>query len=247
VSDTSGAEPTAQASIRRPGKDDPSRAQRGESYDYKKQFYQDDVVARDYDFHRFGSPERARRNAKKWRTIERALAVTENVRRVLDLPCGTGRFTGHLAARGCDVVGADISLEMMRVAREQTGDMEGVSGFVRADAEALPFADGAFDCVMSIRFLFHVDPRTRIAMLREMARVSRRWLLLDYRHKYAYRYASWWLRRRLRMTGGRLERVRRIDVERELAAAGIRLVGIFPVARVFSDKWIVLGEKRAMR
>jgi len=228
---------------RKPGKGDPSRARRGDAYAQKKEFYQSEEVARDYDFHRWGSRERVRRNARKWRTILSALALTENVRSVLDLPCGTGRFTGHLAKRGYEVVGSDISSEMMQVAREQLGPMERLHGYVRADAEALPFADGAFDCVMSIRFLFHVDSRTRVSILREMVRVSRRWLILDYRHKYAYRYASWWLRRRLRLTSSKLERIDRKDLERELSSAGIRLVRIFPVARVFSDKWVILGEK----
>jgi len=228
---------------RRPGKDDPSRARRGAQYADKKRFYQSEEVARDYDFHRWGSPERARRNLRKWRTIQRALALTDGVHSILDLPCGTGRFTGGLAKCGYDVVGADISSEMMCVARERLGPIPRLHGYVRADAEALPFASGTFDCVMSIRFLFHVDPRTRISMLRDMARVSRRWLILDYRHKYAYRYAMWRVRRALRLTSTPLERISRSGLATELAEAGIRMVSILPVARVFSDKWIVVGEK----
>jgi hypothetical protein len=96
---------------------------------------------------------------------------------------------------------------------------------------------------MSIRFLFHVDERTRMTILREMARVSRRWLILDYRHKYAYRYFAWKLRRILRLTRTPMERIGRLDLECELWGAGINLVKILPVAQVFSDKWIVIGEK----
>ena len=232
-----------EGSVRRPGKDDPSRVRRGAGYAYKKRFYQSDEVARDYDFHRWGSPERARRNVHKWRTILRALALADGVRSILDVPCGTGRFIGGLARSGYDVVGADIASEMMRVAREQLGPMPRVLGFVRADAEQLPFPSGAFDCVMSIRFLFHVDASTRVAILRDMARVSRRWLVLDYRHKYAYRYVMWKVRHALRLTRAPLERVSRASLQRECDAAGIRIVRIFPVTRVFSDKWIVLGEK----
>jgi SAM-dependent methyltransferase len=233
----------AESRQRRPGKDDPSRARRGTTYAHKKGFYQSEEVAKDYDFHRWGSPERARRNVRKWRTILRALALADGVRSILDLPCGTGRFTGGLARSGYDVVGADIASEMMRVARGQVGPAPRFLGFVRADAEQLPFPTGAFDCVMSIRFLFHVDPASRLAILRDMARVSRRWLVLDYRHKYAYRYLMWKVRRALRLTETSLERVGRADLDRECEAAGIRIVRIFPVARVFSDKWIVLGEK----
>jgi ubiquinone/menaquinone biosynthesis C-methylase UbiE len=227
---------------RRPGPADVSRADRAGSYGYKRRFYQSREVAADYDFHRFSSPRRARRNLRKWRTILRALAETEGVRSVLDLPCGTGRFTGPLAERGFTVVGCDISHEMMQAARTRAAGTEGLIGWVRADAERLPYADGSFDCVISIRFLFHVDPETRVRMLREMGRVSRRWLILDWRHKYSWHYALWRARRLLRLTRTPFPRVSRVQMEREYRAAGLRIRRVFPVARIFSDKWIVLGE-----
>jgi hypothetical protein len=34
-------------------------------------------------------------------------------------------------------------------------------------------------------------------------------------------------------------------MRQEIAAAGLALVRIFPVARVFSDKWVVLCERPA--
>ena len=70
-----------------------------------------------------------------------------------------------------------------------------IAGYVRADAEALPFRTKSVDCLMSIRFLFHVDPQTRRRMLREFGRVSRRWIIADYRHKYSFRYGVWKLTR----------------------------------------------------
>ena len=213
-------------------------------YAAKKRFYQDESVARDYDLHRFGSPERARRNVRKWQAITRALARTTGVRSVLDLPCGTGRFTGHLADVGYEVVAADVSMEMMEEAHKRIGVRARLHGFVRADAERLPLCDSSVDCVMSIRFLHHIDSPTRVSIVREMARVSRRWLVLDFRHKHSYRYLSLRLRKAL---GIRLRRqmpqVSRRELDAELRAAGVRAAAIVPVARFFSDKWVVLGEK----
>ena len=48
--------------------------------------------------------------------IQKALALAEGVKTIVDLPCGTGRFTGHLASAGYQVVGSDISIEMMHQA-----------------------------------------------------------------------------------------------------------------------------------
>ena len=118
------------------------------------------------------------------------------VKTVVDLPCGTGRFTGHLARAGYQVVGSDISVEMMQqAAKLPSVQHANIAGYVRADAEALPFAAKSVDCLMSIRFLFHVDPETRRRMLREYGRVSRRWVIADYRHKYSFRYGVWRLSR----------------------------------------------------
>lgn len=232
------------AAVKKPGRGDVSRADRTANYTYKKRFYQSSEVASDYDFHRFGSPERRRRNARKWKMIERALTHAGTVRTVLDLPCGTGRFTGHLARAGYEVIGSDIAMEMMQVAANQLAATPRLHGYVRADAERLPLADGAIDCVMSIRFLLHIDPATRVAIIREMARVSTRWLILDYRHKHSYRYMRLRLRRALGVPSARkLPQVSRAEMTSELAAAGVRVAKIFPIAPFFSDKWVVLCEK----
>ena len=167
---------------KQPSRDDPSKPKQ-HGYEYKKQFYQSSEVAADYDEHRFRTPKRMRRNARKWAAIQKALALADGVKTIVDLPCGTGRFTGHLARAGYEVVGSDISAEMMQqAAKLESVKHENIRGYVRADAEALPFRTKSADCLMSIRFLFHVDPDTRRRMLREFGRVSRRWVIADYRH-----------------------------------------------------------------
>src|SRR5882672_1216412 len=106
------------ADMKKPGKTDPSRP-REDGYDYKRDFYRSSQVAEDYDFHRFSTPERQKRNARKWAAIRKALSLTTGVRTILDLPCGTGRFTGALAREGFEIVGSDISLEMLVKAAAQ--------------------------------------------------------------------------------------------------------------------------------
>ncbi len=76
---------------------------------------------------------------------------------------------------------------MQQAAKLPSVQHDNIRGYVRADAEAMPFPAKSVDCVMSIRFLFHVDPQTRRRMLREFGRVSRRWIIADYRHKYSFR------------------------------------------------------------
>ncbi len=226
----------------KPSRDDPSKP-KAHGYAYKKQFYQSSEVAADYDEHRFRTPKRQRRNVRKWNAISKALALTGDIKSIVDLPCGTGRFTGHLARAGYKVVGSDISLEMMhQAAGLESVKHANIAGYVRADAEALPFAAKSVDCLMSIRFLFHVDPETRRRMLREFGRVSRRWVIADYRHKYSFRYGVWKVSRLLGLTRRPFERVSVKSMTAEFEDAGLRVAKIIPVRRWLSDKWVVLAE-----
>lgn len=228
--------------MKRPSRKDVSKP-KVEEYAYKKEFYRDAAVAADYDQHRFTTPARQRRNARKWRAIRRALDETTGVQSVLDLPCGTGRFTGELARLGLDVIGGDISLQMMReAATSKEIEDPHIVGYAQSDAEALPYRDRSIGCIVSIRFMFHVDPITRRRILREMGRVSNRWLVIDYRHKYSARWVSWQIRHALGLLPQKPERVSRRDLRSEFQDAGLTIRRVIPVRRWLSDKWIVLAE-----
>ncbi|MDH7488957.1 MAG: methyltransferase domain-containing protein [Anaerolineae bacterium] len=86
----------------------------------------------------------------------------------LDVGTGTGHFALFLAGHGARVVGVDISRAMLRVAAAKP-DMPPL---VQADAAALPFADAAFDLVLSVTALEFVPDAARAAA--EMARVCRK-------------------------------------------------------------------------
>ena len=50
---------------------------------------------------------------------------------------------------------------------------------IQGDATRLPFAERSFDLVVTTRFLRHLDAPARIAVLRELARVSRGIVLVE--------------------------------------------------------------------
>ncbi len=95
-------------------------------------------------------------------------AAVGDGRRVLDLACGPGFVAAGAAERGAAVVrGVDFSAAMLRVARRRHPGI----GFDEGDAEALSYADGAFDAVVS-NFGIHHVPRPIVA-LRQAHRVLR--------------------------------------------------------------------------
>lgn len=101
--------------------------------------------------------------------VARAAGVAPG-RSVLDVACGTGAATlaaVRIAGPGGSVTGLDASPDMLAVARRKPASVTWVEG----RAEALPFADAAFDAAISqFGFMFFAD---RIAALHEMLRVLR--------------------------------------------------------------------------
>jgi len=94
--------------------------------------------------------------------------------RLLDVGCGSGGPALRLAERtGAGVVGIDLLEEGIATATrlaEERG-LADRARFVRTDAGgALPFADGSFDCVVSIDVMCHLPDRREI--LREWHRVT---------------------------------------------------------------------------
>lgn len=89
--------------------------------------------------------------------------------RVLDVACGTGVVAITAACRGARVAGLDFSPELLERAREHA-QLAGVEvDWRESDAEQLPFADGAFDVVLS-QFGHMFAPRPQV-VLAEMLRV----------------------------------------------------------------------------
>jgi SAM-dependent methyltransferase len=83
--------------------------------------------------------------------VDRAIAMLrpEGTERVLDLACGIGRHSRELRRRGFEVVGVDISPELLEIAVGET-EMEGLEvEFVQADLRQLDFQE-EFDLVLSL-------------------------------------------------------------------------------------------------
>lgn len=88
-------------------------------------------------------------------------------RLTLEVGCGEGRVTRDLAKRGHRMVSVDATSYLLRLALD--ADPEGT--YMRCDAAALPFADGAFDLAVFYNSLMDVDDME--GAVREAGRVLR--------------------------------------------------------------------------
>jgi len=92
--------------------------------------------------------------------------------RVLDVACGTGFLTRHL--RG-EVTGLDQSASMLEITASRGAGIRTVQG----DAVPLPFADGAFDRVLTGHFYGHLLTEERVAFLAAARRVAGELVVVD--------------------------------------------------------------------
>jgi SAM-dependent methyltransferase len=91
--------------------------------------------------------------------------------RILDVATGTGWTARNVARTGASVTGTDISEELLAAAREVSAHVRPEIRFMLADAERLPFEDGAFDRVISTFGVIFALEQARAAA--ELARVCR--------------------------------------------------------------------------
>ena len=135
----------------------------------------------DYQRQRYRSVDQALVNWREQRIVAALLQRCQlQGGSVLDVPCGYGRFTALFARLGMTVTGADVSNDMVHLASDNQVP-SGRGRWLAVDICHLPFADGMFDCAFSIRLLHHrYSHDVRVHMLRELARVSRRFVLISF-------------------------------------------------------------------
>ena len=208
----------------------------------KRDRWRDLRVAGEYEARRFGTPLARWKHRHDEALVAALLARSGPHASVLDLPCGTGRLFPVLRRTVPLVFGADLALEMMQAGRAARQG-EAVPLF-QADALRLPLADASVDALVSLRFLFHFERAERVAMLREFARVARRAVLVQTRLAANLKHAGRWLRSRAGLARRYRPAPGRAELERELAEAGLELVELVPVSRLFSDKALLLARPR---
>jgi ubiquinone/menaquinone biosynthesis C-methylase UbiE len=207
------------------------------------------LLSASYDDTRFGGAFGRLKNWWEQRVVMQAVKDTGNIQRVLDVPCGTGRFLRSLVDKIPHLVGADVSRDMIDLSRQHCtfkGQSTGHLEYVHCDAKNLPFRNDSFDLVVSGRFLhhlFHLPQAMRIQVMQEFARVSRKWVLADFNIQFGVKYYWNKVRAVLRRKHFKSRRMTRTEVFGELTEAGLKVEQVYPISWVVSEKWYILCRK----
>lgn len=110
--------------------------------------------------------------------VERIAGILpEDVTNVLDVGAGGGYILRRLKKKGLACYGVDISLEMLK--------RSGEDGVCAGDINKLPFADRAFDCAIAADVIEHIPEDSLADSVAELARVSKRYILISSPYKDA--------------------------------------------------------------
>jgi ubiquinone/menaquinone biosynthesis C-methylase UbiE len=128
-------------------------------------------------------------------TYDRSLGITERLAlgalrqrygsllrgEVLDVAIGTGRSLPFYSPEVTRAVGVDLSLPMLRIARQRAAALGRSISLVQADAEALPFAAASFDTVaLSLALCTIPNPSRALVELARVCRPRGRIVLLEH-------------------------------------------------------------------
>jgi SAM-dependent methyltransferase len=104
--------------------------------------------------------------------------VPRHCEHALEVGCGTGAFSRRLAAHAQQVTAIDLSPEMIRVARDRSGDFSNIR-FEVADLMACDLPDAQFDCIATLATLHHLPMQPALAKLKRALRMDGTLLILD--------------------------------------------------------------------
>jgi SAM-dependent methyltransferase len=164
---------------------------------------------------------------------------------LLDAGCGGGRHCFGAIERGAHVVGLDLDLEGLRIARAGIHERRSAAaekihgGVLRGDVFGLPFDDDTFDRVICSEVMEHVHDYR--AAVRELVRVVRPGGSVGItiptattEHVYL-----WLTRLYFESPGGHIRIFRPRDLARAMAGAGLRVQGVSFAHSLHSPYWAI--------
>jgi len=105
-----------------------------------------------------------------WKEVIRYYSLLKNSRIICDLGCGNGRHTYNLLQLADEVIGIDLSFNLLRIAKKKLSNFK--FSPINADATYLPFKDSSIDHLISIAMIHHIPSnQMRIKCIKECRRV----------------------------------------------------------------------------
>lgn len=108
----------------------------------------------------------------------------DNTRKVLECGCGTGRIIVEIAKKGYNCHGMDAAKNMLNITKAKTNNRNVNISLKQGDIENLPYKEGMFDLVYSLKVLMHLKDWKNA--FNEMYRVTKDKgkIIIDFQNKH---------------------------------------------------------------
>lgn|GEM_PF-1197433 len=159
-------------------------------YELVKHYFKKNIVNRNgYQAEYKNAIKKDRRRSKIqdicFSILDQIMQSESGVKKLIDVGCGVGDFTLDLAVKYSQfekVVGIDFLKERVDIARQKVEQIKNVF-FFEADLLDIPFVDRSFDMTICINVLHHVYIDDFSKAIRELARITGKYLILEIRNK----------------------------------------------------------------
>ena|SRR5665213_2547753 len=205
--------------------------------------YLDQAVAEDYDRERFSSRAADIYLALERHYLRKAFAGLKPGTLILDAPCGTGRLAKVLLDAGYEVVGADISPAMLKVAQRRLASYGGKFTTVVCDARELATLGRRFEAALCARVLMHFPLEDQIKFLGGVAAVTDGRVVFTQCFDSAYQRFRRSLKRLMRHQEPANYPISREELAQLLYGAGLRPSGRYHLFPPVSEAMVVVAAK----
>jgi len=197
--------------------------------------------ARDYEQRRFTQKRRMRRLDKSEKAFaQRLFDMVGSHAHIVDIPCGNGRFF-HIFSKAEKLIMADYSENMLIATEERFGTSKNVK-LLQADISAIPLNAGSADVCFCMRLFHHMkNDEVRLDALKELARVSKKYVALSFYNKSCPRY--YWrkiLGKKIR--GNYVSFAHIVNLAKK---AGLVHIERFPKLNLFEQQCMVIFQKKS--
>lgn len=193
---------------------------------------------------RFAAGSRRRTHEREQSAVARIFRAWPQCGRVLDTPCGAGRFLDVLSRHATELTLMDTSEAALDLARARAQELNVQATFLVGDASNTGLPAASVDVIFCNRLLHHITQASERALfLREFYRVTSRHLVLSFFDYLRFGPLRAWLKR---LKGRRVDytgQPTQAEFTAELAACGFRLQEVVPLGPPWvAQKYLVLEK-----
>ena len=158
---------------------------------------------------------------------------------IVDVPCGNGRFF-EIFSKAKSLSMVDYSVNMLKAVEERFGTRDNLR-LIQAEISCMPLTDSSADLCFCMRLFHHMkDDKVRLAALKELTRISKKYVALSFYNKRCVRY-YWRKALRKKIRGNYVTLAHIAELAKQV---GLELIARFPRRNVFEQQSLVVFRKR---